>query len=771
MDWVPVILLIAAIVATVFYTMRDTRALSRGWSVFLGVLRIAFLITGIVIALNPHIRSQTDTFRPSRVLLLVDTSTSMQQPVSESKPGRTQSENRAEAVQQVLKNSTLIEQLRHRHVVDVYTFDSDVSSMLHRFNKISEAEPTDDSPAVDVPKLDWESLFAEPGHVTRLGDSVDKLLVEATSPTLSGAIVISDGASNSGRDVSSARQRAKTGGIRIVSVGVGSTVPPTNLEIMKLISPTDVQMGDAFTLSALVGGQGVAGKNVTLDLFQKSPDQPEPSIVKTEAATMPESGALEIAFDLTPPDPGAYEYSVRVRLDDGSESRTEDNQADRTVNIFDRPLKVFVIAGGPMREFRYARNSLFRHPSAEVDLWLQSGEVGISQEADKLTFKFPENKETLYEYDVVIAFDADWTRLTAEQHELLSDWIANEGGGMIAVAGDVFTPDLANKDELEPIRTIYPVLLEEVSLSLGARDTSETAYPVGMTQEGTVAEFLKISEDESTDGWSDFPGVYRTYPTRGPKAGATIYAEFTDPLSRGPGGQPILIAGHRYGQGQVLYFGSPEFWRLRAQDEAYFDRIWVKSVRKAAEGRSKRGLQRNLFISDGHEFELGQTVPIRLRAVTPQFEPLVANTVTLEAYGPTGTVIVPGPELRRDKSRPTEYVGDFRPRLPGRYKFVFAVPDSADRVQFEIDVQLPRQEAASLIQDENTLKRLTEETGGGYVSLEEASKKIAALLPDRGETVVIDQQIEELWDRRWLMFFMALLLSAEWLTRKLLKLA
>lgn len=778
-DWLPIILLVAAMATTLYFSIRDTKQINRSWTFFLAALRLAFLGLAIVLALNPHSRVQTDAYRPSRVILLVDTSSSMQQPVSDPRSaGAGTTKTRAAAIQELLADSKLLERLRESHTVDVYTFNDDVSQLQKRFTTTSkEGQPssgdneTESKENTEKP-TDWNSLLLSEGQLTRMGDSLDKLLVEAKSPTLSGVVVISDGATNAGRDIAIARDRAAGNGVRLVSIGVGSTQQPQNLEVARLIAPTDVQKGDAFELSAILRGQGIAGKSVQVDLLQKGPNDPEPIVVLSESTTISaDETPTEVLFDLKPSDGGEYQFTVKANLAGGIETRDEDNQLSRTVNIFDRPLQTLIIAGGPMRDYRFAKTALYRHPSTRTDIWLQTGSVGISQESNRLLFRFPESREDLYAYDVIIAFDADWSLLSQESQDLLTEWISNEGGGLFVIAGDVYTPQLAASSELDSIKRLFPVLLEEVSLRLGSRDTATTPYPVGLTQEGEVVEFLKLEETGDSSVWEEFPGVYRTYPTRGTKAGTTVFAEFTDPLSRGAGGQPVLLAAQRYGQGQVLYLGSPEIWRLRAIDESYYDRFWIKSVRKAAEGRSKRGLQRSLFILDGTEFELGQTVPLRVRALTPQFEQLVSETISLDLYGPNGSPILPGPELVRDPLRPSEYVGDYRPLTPGGYRFEYEVPESTETIKQAIDVQFPRQESASLVQEIAQLQRLVEGTGGEYVSLETAAAKVPALLPNKGESVTVDQKIDELWDRKYLMILMALLVSAEWLTRKLLKLA
>ena len=378
-DWLPIILLVAAMATTIYFTLRDTRKSHRGWTFFLSGLRLLFLGLGIVLALNPHQRIQTDAFRPSRVILLVDTSSSMLQPVNDPRSSGPQpTETRAAAIEKLLADSPMVDRLRETHSVDVYTFSGDVSQLQKRFPKNSTANQSteDTEPPQEKAKPDWQSILLADGHLTRLGDSLDKLLVETKSPTLSGVVVISDGATNAGRDVSMARERAVANGVRLVTVGVGSTEEPQNLEVARLIAPTDVQKGDVFELSAILSGQGVAGRSVQVDLLQKGPNDPEPIVVLSESTTISgDETPTEVAFDLKPADGGEYQFTVKAKLNGGSETRDEDNQLTRTVNIFDRPLQTLIIAGGPMRDYRFAKTALYRHPSTRTDVWLQTGSV------------------------------------------------------------------------------------------------------------------------------------------------------------------------------------------------------------------------------------------------------------------------------------------------------------------------------------------------------------------------------------------------------------
>ena len=178
-----------------------------------------------------------------------------------------------------------------------------------------------------------------------------------------------------------------------------------------------------------------------------------------------------------------------------------------------------------------------------------------------------------------------------------------------------------------------------------------------------------------------------------------------------------------------------------------------------------------MFILEGHEYDLGQVVPVRARVVNAQFQPLESGSITLAVYDPQGKPVTPSPQLTRDPNRPQEFTGDFRVLLPGKYRLEVAVPDEKEPVKEELQVRLPQLEFASLIQDVPTLEALVSGTGGKYLTLKEAAEAAPPLFPNKGERIIIDQRIKELWDRSWVLYMLVTLLGAEWLTRKLLRLA
>ncbi len=782
-DWAVLIGLLITGVWAIFIARRDTRDLNLFWMAWLGGLRLLTIAVLVVIALNPHIRTQRESFRPSQVAILVDTSTSMKQPASDVEKGSAVKE-RSVAVREFFAKSPLIATLQKQHAVDVFTFDSDLVGPLYRFPWTGAASGGPPGEAVQPPQ--WDVWLKPAKNATALGDAVDKVLAEQKGRTLSGVIVVSDGANNVGRSPDSAIARAKQHGVKLMAIGVGGTTPPVDLSILKIVSPTDVAKGDAFELTAWVQTRGLSNQNANVELLQRGPQDASPIVVDSKSVPVVDgAGPQEVQFSRSITEAGAFEYTIRIAAGaEVIESRMDNNAESRTVNVFDRPTRVLIVASGPMRDYIFAKNLLYRHKSIDVDVWLQTGRVGISQDADNLLFKFPEKREELFAYDVLLAFDADWTQVTPEQQQWIDEWVSGEGGGIAFIAGDAYTYLLSSEDEKwNKVRTLCPVIVDDSATGTTLRDSAKQAWPIDLTQDGKAAEFLKLDDDPTKDSiWSKFPGFYRTQATRGRRGGVTVYAEFTDPLARGADGPPPLIAGQRYGQGHSFYLGSPEFWRLRSISEEAYDRFWIKLTRKLAEGRSKRGLQRGMFVLDSREFDLGQTIPVRIRVLNEQFQALTSPSFPVDVYDAEGRPLTPSLVLTQDRFRPAEYTGEFRADLSGRYRLEMEVPGLKDRLKEELQIRLPEREFAEMTQNVAVLTALADQTGGKYFSLSAKTSEVSedfgslataipALLPDKGERIVVDQRIDEVWDRGWLMGLLVGLLAVEWLSRKLLKLA
>lgn len=772
----------------VWLYLRDTHELSPVWKAVLTFLRLSVLGCLLVIALNPSDRTQKQAFRPSRVAIAIDTSLSMRHPAetpSESSPGSDKGPSRAEAIQELFSKSPLIDQLRKQHEVSIFTFDSRLEGPHRVYPLAAEtqaASATANKPdAKPETPLDWGETVRPRGLETRLGEGVAELIRQSAGRTLSGIVIITDGASNAGIDPVTAHDRAIATKTRLITVGTGTTQQPVNLAIAEVIAPTDVAINDPYEIKAYVQGQGLKDQQVEVELLSLGEgEEGDPTPIEKKTVTLLDDGTrAEVVFPQTPKVAGKTTFTVRatpvIRV---AEFNIQDNVQTPTVTVFDRPTKVLLVAGGPMRDYQFVRNLLFRHKSFEVDVVLQTGVRGTSQESNHLLPDFPSTREQLYDYDAIIAFDPDWKAIPAEAIPLLYDWVADESGGLILIAGDVNTQQVASgadgidevTDDLTPLRRLYPVILNSYFSAARFDQDSSQPWPITFTPEGQGAGFLQLTDDPVTSAarWKEFSGFFRSYPTGGHKAAARVYARFSDP--RAATEPPILMASQNVGRGQSFYLGSGEMWRLRSVGDADYDRFWIKLIREVAQGRTKKGIKRGSLRTESQKVALGQTVRVFARILDSKFAPLEADSIAFELFDPNGRTMTPIRQLRRDPSQAGEYVGDFRASIPGTYKLEVQLPDSRERLTSEVMVTTPKLEDENIRQNVRLLTELARDTGGQYLSLTQASE-LPSLLPNRGEQFYIPERLRTLWDRDWVMYLLVGLLSVEWLTRKILKLA
>ena len=757
--------------------LRDTAELNRFWRYFLLLLRLSVLAGLVAVALNPQERTQKLAYRPSQVAVLIDRSLSMKFPENQVGPNDSAEESgnapstdaarsRADAIAELLGQSGMLEELRKNHSVSVYSFDS-------ALNGPHAALRSQDPRAIVKSATD----FSADGEATPLEETVE-LIRSISGNSLSGIVVVTDGASNSGIDPGKAVEAAKELKARLITVGVGSTRQPVNIQIASVQAPSDVHVGDAFEISAFVQAQGLAGQNAIVELLGRPEDsEGDASKLGTKEIVLADDGLpVRVSFEQLENVAGAWEYFIRVRSDQKIVELSEgDNERRKSISVVDRKTRVLVVAGGPMRDYQFVRNMLYRHSAIQTDVWLQTADAAgaVSQEANKILTSFPESKEELFDYDVIVGFDPDWNRLSPEQINLVSEWVFAQAGGLVVVAGDVYSASVASDAKLEKIRELYPVVLNRFVGDAGGSRTVIQSWPFEFTREGKEAGFLQITEEQvsSAEVWKEFQGVYSAYPTSGAKAGATVYAYFSDPRTQSASGLPVLLASQYYGAGRVIYLGSPEMWRMRSIDEVYYDRFWTKSIREAGQARLKRGNNRGTLLLERNQFVLGQTVRVRAQLTDPQFDPLAADSVLAEIFDPAGRPMIPPVRLQRDSNRTGQFVGSFRVSSPGVWRIDVPIPQSGDQLSEKIDVVLPNLETDNARQNAQLLRLIAEDTGGAYFPLSDAAAEVSKRLPNRGEEFQIDQQLKTLWDREWLMFLLIGLLSVEWLTRKLLKLA
>lgn len=266
------------------------------------------------------------------------------------------------------------------------------------------------------------------------------------------------------------------------------------------------------------------------------------------------------------------------------------------------------------------------------------------------------------------------------------------------------------------------------------------------------------------------------------KAGATVYARFSDPQTTVDDELPPYLVAQFYGAGRVFFMASGEMWRLRAIDEQYFETFYTKLVRHVSQGRLLRDSSRGVLMVSKQRCLLGDTILVRAHLSDRQFQPLevpqVEATLVLPDEQRTPLILTP----EEDAPRRGLFAGQFTALAEGDYRVELMIPDSdeAELLTREVRARMPDLEVERPQRDDATLKEMAKQTGGEYyVGMAAALGQLGAaplasvIEPNDVPTKLPDTPDTD-FDRLlmgWLLAAICIALGGEWLIRRLSKLA
>lgn len=739
---------------------KDVVGLSRGRASTLLFCRLAALAVLGWIWLDPRERVETDVLRPSRVALVLDQSQSMET-IDSSATRQSRSMAAADWIAQVAPI------LASRHEVSVYGFGQSAWRLgVIPPRATSEAPP-------QLPNLQPESLANAPRDETRVGDSLNQVLQLESSFPLSAVILLSDGRSTGGGSLDEAIERAVRLNTPIHAVGFGAEREPLNIRLADLRVPSRVFKGDQVKVTAhVLASELPPGSPMSAEvelLLEPRNQGGTPKSIGRRSVSLAGRSAGEVEFRWSPETSGAERLVARL-APYPREERLEDNSLAASVDVVDRKTKVLLWAGGPTREYRFVRGVFFRDSTIELDVHLQSSPDVSSQDAQRVLREFPSERAMLFAYDAIIAFDPDWSTLARGTRDLLAEWLGARSGGLVLVAGPIHSPRLARDASLADILPLFPVGLREVFSTELDESSAAEPWRLVFTVEGQGADFLRLSDDplQSRRNWGEFAGFCWSYPISSVKPGATVLARWSEPRARAGGELTPTLVSQFYGSGRVLYVGSGELWRLRREDERAYERLWIQLLRHVAQARIARGAARGEILLLSETVPLFSTVSVEARLLGQDFRPLTDPALPLSIQNvahPDAKPVVATITSRPEK--PGAYAGQFVARDAGEFRLRLTLP-GGDLIERTIRVQASSVEREHIAMDRMALEQLTRATGGRLV---DDRTDWTALIEDRTERITTSSTPLAQWDRVWVMVLFALLLSTEWLLRKLVFLA
>lgn len=603
---------------------------------------------------------------------------------------------------------------------------------------------------------------AEPtGIATRLGSGVLELLNERRGNPPAAVILLSDGVTTAGPDLTEGALLARRMGVPLELVGIGNDSPQADLELGELLAEEFAFVDDLLTIETTVIAVGLKVPHVEIVL--RAANQSEPLARQTVALNSSgEPQPIRLAW--RPPLVGDYELTVELPLLP-EETNAENNRRKLRVSVRDDKIRVLLAAAEPSYDYRYLKELLNREKSLEAKVLLQSADaefVETNKRGEPISLAhFPNTAEELRQFDCVLLVDIDPTLLTPGAMQLLNDYVKSGGGNAIFLSGQRSVPQkLAGTplDELLPIDPGEAVWSEPAAsaMAMVAVQPSELGFAKPFFQLGNTTQ-------ETTEIWAnklDRLSVYVRCARL--RAAAQVLAEVR--AADDPDGRAWPLIVYRItGAGKVLFHATDETWRWRARyGERYYGRYWLQAIRYLCRAKLLARDKPARLTSDRAQYGSGE--PIRLEARfwdEARLAPGARVTVLLEqSDGATRRV-----ELAPRTNQPGDYEATLT-RLPfGEYRARLIEPDVGADAQTSWRVLPPAGEREQTQLNWAGLQRAASESKGHAYRIDQTDKLWRGLPPGRRVPVETLPPVP-LWNRWPALALVLALFCGEWWLRK-----
>ena len=694
----------------------------RRWT--LSALRFAVLAWLVVCLMRPVGASEPST-RDAVVPILVDASRSMA--LADADGARRIDRARA------LVEDDLLPELSQRFHTDVLRFGE----------RIAPVEP---------------AALAATDRRTELGAALAAVRDRYRGRVVAGIVLVSDGGDNGGLDAGA----AAAAGPPILAMGVGARTIPKDREVVSVTAAESV-LSDAtvdVAVSAVAHGYGAAPIELRLlengrpiDLRQAHP--------AGEGTPISETFHVSPARDV----PTVYTVEIPAAPD---ELVAENNARSALVPPAGRPRRILLVQGGPGFEHSFLRRAWEDDRGLEVDSVARKGRDDSGAEtfyvqaagsrAGALVGGYPNTRDALFAYDVVVLANVEPDLLTGAQLGLTRAFVAERGGGLLVLGARGFQHQGLHDT---PLEEVLPLALKDQNGDALPASLSPGRNRVALTPAGEEHPMMQLgtTAGESEAHWAAVPALASISPLGGPKPGASVLA-----VTGGPGGTPrALVAVQRFGEGRSMVFTGEASWRWRmllpTSDQSY-ERFWRQAARWLGQAAPDPvSLVLPAAPAAGAAVPIAVTVRDGAYALQPDAVVEVSVTATSGRVETVRAAAVPG--------QPGHFAGSLPGLEPGIYRASAEARRGQTRLGATSGVMLvggvdPEMTDPRL--NEDTLQRVARASGGAVLGVDATRELVERLVAAAPAAVLAARR--DLWHAGWSFAILAGLLGAEWLTRR-----
>jgi uncharacterized membrane protein len=740
--------LAVALVALALLALLAVRPLFRklSWRQHASLLALRVALIGLVILalLRPARVSTTSKPQTGVIMVLADTSRSMQLTAGDS------SRSRYEAQLAALDSAAAsLDELSARFDVKLYGYDSDLT-------------PVD----LTAGRGAWP---AKPlGKETDLGSNLADATRRELGRRILGVVLLGDGVQTALEPrietQAAARELGRLGAPLFTTVfgPVGAAAQSRDVAMEYMQDQYTVFVNNEVVIRGLARITGYVNKDIPVELLLEDDTGQVERIGTQHLITRLDGQQLEVSFPYTPSKPGQYKLTLRAPPQPG-ELVTKNNELQSFLNVLEGGLKVVYLEGELRPEQKFLRRSLNDSPDIDVDFqWIDH----------RRRDQWPVNLGELLsdpDWDVLIIGDLAAAALGDENLKALEKLVADRNGNAhgkgLAMLGGYHSFG-AGGYQNTPLANVLPITMDRFLKQDFGVPIVEKLHLPGPLPLQPLADHPLVQLGAKSDNaslWTALP------PLRGANRFAGVKASARPVL--GSGTHPILVPGE-YGDGRVVAFAGDSTWQWWMQGhQSEHRRFWRQMILWLAQREDTA--KNNVWLTlRQRRYNPGAQIAFEVGAKSPTGDDIPGATFQVEVTLPSGKK-----EAARLTQQGPAWNGLFTATAaPGDYRLdVTALLDGAPLgtaqtqfLVFDQDLELASQAADPELMAR--LANLTKESGGRVVAPEQLSDLFRELLEKPRETLVEVQTKWQLGDTAldgWLFLLcFVTLATSEWFLRK-----
>ncbi|RIK78749.1 MAG: hypothetical protein DCC67_11235, partial [Planctomycetota bacterium] len=521
----------------------------------LAALRLAALALVLIMVAQPV--RQRSRLAPPRLAILVDRSASMDVcdvPAESGRgsPGGPARISRLEAWHRLVESDNgLLARLSRKYEIDVVEFAAGVNHIAsYEATTATPADLTATDPATQGGSSPQRAEKPADGRAaTRLGEAVDHAARRLARPRPVAVLLMSDGINTAGMSLDEAADRARTVGVPIYAVAIGSDRPRPDVAVADVRAEPVVFPGDRLQVDAAIRASGYDGKPTKVALVDVATGQP---LAETEITLPADGGTTTARLPLRPQEPGLRRLAVEVAASEDEEDVTN-NRRELAVEVRRQPIRTLLVAARPSFEFRALKSLLERDPAVSLRVWLEDADAGYADVEATALAEPPVTRAELRQYDVILLCGVAAGTLPRGFWTDLQQLVAEQGTGLAIVAGPRFT--LTGPSISDAWAALMPIEPQPGAWSaFGDGAAGSGKFFIRPTPDGLQDATLQLGDDaaQSAEVWAKLPAVTWLAGGWKPKPGAVVLAEGAargDPAAEPP--RPAIVRQY-VGAGEVL---------------------------------------------------------------------------------------------------------------------------------------------------------------------------------------------------------------------------